>query len=168
MGTTTKNRRVVSVADLIVTSNPDDALVTKSLCSCVAVLLYDPVTGVGGLLHTMLPDSGIEKIPKDSVAFNPYKYVDTGVPRLFKKVYKAGASKHNLVVSVFGGSYGYDDDKFDIGMRNFLTLRKVTWQEGLLIKNEHVGGRVNRTVLFDIQDGRITLDVDKKEIFIYG
>lgn len=169
MDTPTKKRRVVGEADLIVTSNPEDTLTTNSLCSDLAVLLFDHKEGIGGLLHTMLPDSNIEKIPQDSVAFNPYKYVDTGTLRLFKKVYKAGALKHNLTLSVFGGCYGNTDDKFDIGKRNFLDLRKVAWQEGLLIKNEHVGGsRVNRTVIFDIQDGRITLDVDKKEVFIYG
>ena len=159
---------MVGYADLIVSDNPEETLAIYSLGSCLAVLLYDPEKGTGGMLHTMLPDSSIEKIPRSSIAFNPYKYVNTGVPKLFEKLYRAGASKSDLVLSVFGGNYGYEEEKHSIGMRNFLALRKVAWQEGVLIKNEHVGGRSIRLVEFNIEDGRITLDVDRKQIFVFG
>lgn len=169
MGVATAKSKVVGVAEMAVSANPDDTLVTYSLGSCLGVLLYDGVAQVGGLLHTMLPESKLEKLSRNSVAFNPYKYIDTGVPALFKKVYKYGATKRNLVLSVFGGSQVFDrKDYFNIGKRNYVALRKVIWQEGVLIKNEHVGGRVHRTVKFDIQTGKITLDVNKEEIIIYG
>ena len=165
---TTIKRRTVDYADLIVSGNPEETLAISSLGSCLAVLLYDPVNGIGGMLHTLLPDSSMEKLPRSSIAFNPYKYVDTGVPKLFDKLYRAGASKSDLLLSVFGGNYGYEEEKYSIGRRNFLALRKVAWREGVLIKNEHVGGRANRYVSFNIEDGRITLDVDRRENFVFG
>ena len=164
-----KTKKVIGIAELEVSDNPDDLLITYSLGSCLGVVLYDKAKHVGGLLHAMLPESRLEKLSRSSVAFNPYKYVDTGVPRLFKKVYNLGASKRNLVLSVFGGAQVFDrKDYFNIGKRNYISLRKISWQEGVLIKNEHVGGRVHRTVKLDIQTGNIYLDVNKEEIITYG
>jgi chemotaxis protein CheD len=35
---------VVNIADMKVSENPEDTLITYSLGSCIAVVLYDPVT----------------------------------------------------------------------------------------------------------------------------
>ncbi len=60
------------------------------------------------------------------------------------------------------------EDYFNIGKRNYVALRKVLWQEGLLIRNEHVGGRVHRTVRIDVSTGNILLDVNKEELITYS
>ena len=162
-------KKVVGVADLVVSRNPDDVLVTYSLGSCLGVVLHDPVARVSGMLHVMLPDSRIEKLSKNSIVFNSFKYVDTGIPRLFQKCYKLGATKRNMCLSVFGGAQVFDrEDYFNIGKRNYVALRKVIWQEGVLIKNEHVGGTVHRTVKIEVQNGQITLDVNKEKIITYS
>jgi chemotaxis protein CheD len=161
-------RKVVGIADLVVSDNPEDLLVTYSLGSCLAVVLYDHKAQIGGMLHAMLPDSKLEKLSKDSIAFNPYKYIDTGVPALFKKCYKLGANQRNLSLSVFGGAQVFDhEDYFNIGKRNYVALRKIIWKEGVLIKHEHVGGRVHRTVRLNISNGEILLDVNKDELITY-
>ena len=51
---------VVGVGDGQVTNDPDHTLVTYALGSCIAVLIHDPLTRVGGLLHFMLPESSID------------------------------------------------------------------------------------------------------------
>lgn len=169
MSVAVAKRKVVGIADMIVSNNPSDMLITYSLGSCLAVLLYDHKAKVGGMLHVMLPDSNLEKLSKDSIAFNPYKYIDTGVPALFKKCYKLGANKRYLNLSVFGGAQVFDrEDYFNIGKRNYVALRKNIWKEGILIKNEHVGGRVHRTVRMEIATGDITLDVNKEEVVTYN
>ena len=50
----------VGIAEMKVTDRPDDVLVTYSLGSCVGLSFYDPVAGVGGLVHCMLPLSRID------------------------------------------------------------------------------------------------------------
>lgn len=165
-----KNSKIiVGISDLAVSNSVSDTLITYSLGSCIAVVLYDPLVHVAGMIHVMLPDSNIEKMAKNSIAFNPYKYMDTGLPLLIKKCLAMGAKKTSLSISVFGGAQVFDrEDYFNIGKRNYVTLRKILWQEGLLIRNEHVGGRVHRTVRIDIEDGSILLDVNKEEIITYA
>lgn len=164
-----KNTKVtVGISDLAVSNNVNETLITYSLGSCIAVLIYDPTVRVAGMIHVMLPDSGIEKMAKNSISFNPYKYMDTGVPQLIKKCLAMGAKKPTMSISVFGGSQVFDrEDYFNIGKRNYVSLRKILWQEGLLIRNEHVGGKVHRTVRIDVSDGNILLDVNKEEIITY-
>lgn len=51
---------VVGVGDCRVTDEPVE-LVTYALGSCIAVVVWDPVAKVGGLLHFMLPDSSVDR-----------------------------------------------------------------------------------------------------------
>ena len=44
-----------------VSNNPADAVVTYSLGSCIGLVIYDPIAKAGGILHYMLPESGIDK-----------------------------------------------------------------------------------------------------------
>lgn len=161
-------RKIVGLSDLKISDNPSDVLITFSLGSCLAVVAYDRKQHRAGLLHVMLPDSGIEKLSKSFIAFNPFKYVDTGVPELFRKHYKLGANKRDLCIGVFGGAQVFDrQDYFNIGKRNYLALRKLLWKEGVLITHEHVGSNVHRTVSIDVKSGIITLDVNKEKLITY-
>ena len=36
-------------------------MVTYSLGSCIGLVIYDPIAKAGGILHYMLPESGIDK-----------------------------------------------------------------------------------------------------------
>ena len=159
----------VGISDLAVSNKTDESIVTYSLGSCIAAIVYDPISHIAGMIHIMLPDSSIEKMAKNSIAFNPYKYMDTGLPLLIKKCLAMGAKKATMSISVFGGAQVFDrEDFFNIGKRNYVALRKILWSEGLLIRNEHVGGRVHRTVRIEVGTGNIILDVNKEEIITYS
>lgn len=172
MGILTKDslqKRTIGIADMKVSSNKEEALITYSLGSCLAVITYDRVRHIAGMIHLMLPESKIEKLSKDSIAFNPYKYVDTGVPALFKRMAKEGSKKKDITISVFGGAQVFQrEDYFNIGKRNYVAFRKMLWKHGMLIKNEHVGGKVHRTVKVRVDTGEIMLDVNKEEIITYS
>ena len=153
---------VVDIADMKVSATPDDELVTYSLGSCIGVSIWDPVARVGGMLHYMLPDSGLS--PEKAKA-NPMMFADSGIPKLFKSAYKLGASKKRLVVKVAGGSQLLDDNgTFNIGKRNHVILRKIFWKNGILVESEHVGGSLSRTLRLNIKTGRVTLKMRTEEI----
>ena len=154
----------IGVADMKVSNEPDSTLVTYSLGSCLGIVIYDPVVKVGGLLHIMLPEA---KIEKNSGKLNPFKYVDTGVPFLFKEAYKYGAKKNRMIVSVTGGAQILDDSGyFNIGKRNLAEIRKIYWKNGVMIDKEHVGGSVSRTVRLNILDGAITVSICRDKVII--
>jgi chemotaxis protein CheD len=144
--------RVVGVGDCIVTNDPEAALVTYALGSCIAVSIYDPVVRVGGLLHFMLPESNA--VP-GTPGNEPYRYADTGTPLLFRAAYQYGAEKKRLQVMIAGGAAVIDDQGlFNIGKRNLTALRRILWKAGVLLQAEEVGGAVSRTVRLDMDSGR--------------
>jgi chemotaxis protein CheD len=146
---------VVGVADCRVCDEADASLITYALGSCIAVVIHDPVSRVGGILHLMLPESSLAR---EKAGANPYMFADTGIPLLFRQAYSVGADKKRLVVRIAGGAQVLDDGGiFNIGKRNYLAVRKVLWKAGVLIHAESIGGTESRTVRLDIGSGRLLM-----------
>ncbi|MFO7707950.1 MAG: chemotaxis protein CheD [Desulfobacterales bacterium] len=144
----------VLVGDLK-TGGRGDTLVTHALGSCLGLVVFDPLAGVGGLLHAMLPLSSIN--PQKAQA-NPAMFVDTGVPMLFRTLYDNGAQKSRLIVKAAGcGNPMGGDQVFKIGERNYTVLRKLLWKNNVLMAAEDVGGSQSRTLHFDVGQGQIVL-----------
>jgi chemotaxis protein CheD len=147
---------VVGIGDCKVSNDPCDVLVTHALGSCIAVVLYDPAAKVAGLLHYMLPESGLDA---DKAEKRPFMFADTGIPMLFDRALQLGASKSRLVVMAAGGAQMLDPNgTFNIGHRNHLAMRKVLWKCGLIVHKEDVGGTCSRTVRIAVATGRIQLN----------
>jgi chemotaxis protein CheD len=145
------------MAGLAVSADPDCELVTYALGSCLGVVVHDPSTHVGGLLHAMLPLSSTDP---EKAAKNAAAYVDTGVPALFRACYELGARKDRMVVKVAGGAslaHAEEDDLFQIGARNMVMLRKLLWKNGVLLRAQDVGGRASRTVMLCVGTGVVTV-----------
>lgn len=146
---------VVGIGDCRISNQRESSLVTYALGSCIAVVIHDPVAGVGGLLHFQLPESSLDPAKAER---NPYLFADTGIPMLFRTAYQQGADKKRLVVTVAGGAQMIDTNgTFNIGKRNCLAMKKILWKAGVLIKAEHVGGAVSRTVRLDVNSGQVSL-----------
>jgi len=139
-----------------VSKQPGDVIVTHALGSCLGIAVHDPVAVVGGLLHVMLPEG---RMNKEKAAANPFMFVDTGVPAFFREVYNAGGVKARCVVKVAGGArvHEADDDRFQIGKRNYVILKKLFWKNGILIDAEDVAGTSARTMYLQIGTGRVWL-----------
>ena len=45
-------------------------------------------------------------------------------------------------------------EKYNIGRRNYIVVRKLLWKNNILIKNEAVGGSVVRTMQLDMATGK--------------
>lgn len=145
---------VVGIADMKVSKNPEDTIVTYSLGSCMGLTVYDPVVKVGGMIHIMLSDSGIDT----SGNINPFKFVDTGIPLLFKESYKLGAVKQRIVIKMTGCSQIMDNNNFfNIGQRNLVAARKMFWKNGVLVAAEDVGGTVSRTIRLKLATGELLI-----------
>jgi chemotaxis protein CheD len=150
-----KKAIIVGVADMVATNDPGAELVTYSLGSCLGVTVYDPIKKAGGLLHLMLPDSSIS--PQRAAA-EPYMFVDTGVPLLFKAVYNLGGDRFRVVVKVAGGAQFFDPNRsFNIGERNCGALHALLARKGYSIHAEAVGGVCSRTVRLDLSNGNVTI-----------
>lgn len=147
----------VGVADLKISGDSADMLITYALGSCLGITVYDFRKKRAGLLHCMLPDSSIDK---NKAAGNPFLYVDSGMRVLLDDFYKNASRKNDLVIRVAGGSsskLNEEEDFFQIGRRNFVSLRKYLWDEGLMLKAYDVGGYGSRTVTLEVENGKMLI-----------
>lgn len=146
-------KQIVGVADMKVSKNLDDSIVTYSLGSCIGLVIYDPVVKAGGILHYMLPDSTIDR---EKAKAKPFMFADTAIPRLFKQAYSLGAKKQRMRIYIAGGAEILDQKGFfNIGKRNYVALKKMFFKNNVLINKQNVGGNVNRTVRLEIATGDI-------------
>ena len=147
---------LVGIADMKIASQPGDVIVTHALGSCLGITAYDSVAKVGGMLHVMMPMSNVNP---EKAKTNPYMFVDTGVPAFFNEIYKVGGKKGRLEVKVAGGAnvQKSETDRFAIGKRNHVVLKKLFWKNGILIEAEDVGKNFARTMYLEIGSGRVWL-----------
>lgn len=156
-------KQIVGIADMKLSSDAGDIIITYALGSCLGITVYDPQTRVGGMLHAMLPMSSLNP---EKAKENPLMFIDTGVPELFKACYRLGAAKERMIVKVAGGANtqnNENEDHFQIGKRNFLMLRKLLWKNNVLIKAWDVGESHSRTMSLDIASGEVTLRTNNQE-----
>jgi chemotaxis protein CheD len=146
-------QRIVGIADLQVSADCSETLVTYSLGSCIGIAIHDPTAKVGGMLHYMLPDSTLDL---SQAAGKPAIFADTGIPLLFQKACAMGLEKKRARVVVAGGAEILDDSGyFDIGKRNYSTLRNIFRRDSVAINGQEVGGNINRTIFLEIATGRM-------------
>jgi len=148
---------VVGVADMKISNQTEQVVITHALGSCIGVAIYDPHVRVGGLLHYMLPDSSLDE---EKGRENPFMFADTGIPRLFKECYRLGAVKQRMLVKVAGGSQVLGGpEHFNIGRRNYAALRKIFLKNNVLIGKEDVGGTKARTMYLEIATGKVWVKI---------
>jgi len=145
----------VGMADLAVTKSPG-VLITIGLGSCVGVVLYDPYSKIGGLVHIMLPDSS--RALKNE---NKAKFADTGILLLYEKIIGAGANRGRLISKIAGGAQMFNLSSFNnnlkIGERNVEACKEVLKKLGIPIKAEDVGGTYGRTIEFYTENGMLMI-----------
>ncbi len=150
--------QIVKISDLKVSDRSEDIIVTYALGSCLGLAIYDPVAKVGGMLHAMLPKpSGIAK--------NPFQYVDSGVPMLFKECYALGAKKERLRIVAAGcASLMNAATMFEIGKRNIEMLNALFASNGVKLSASMLGGHESKTLKLYMNTGATSVQVRGKEI----
>jgi chemotaxis protein CheD len=148
-------RFVVGIGEFAVSNDRESLIVTHALGSCVAICLWDPIAGVAGLVHVLLPDS---RINPPRAQQQPAAFADTGIPLLFRTAYQYGVDKARCVVRLVGGAdvtgigMGVEGS---IGKRNVLAARNLLWKNGVLVQSDSIGGTQARTVTMSVADGRV-------------
>lgn len=139
-----------------------DVLATHALGASIGVVAYDPATVVGGLLHFMLPDSGVNP---QRAAHNPWLFGDVAIPLFLRALCELGADMDRLIFKVAGGAQFVEHDEFfAIGKRNHLVVHRAAQQAAIPIRAEHIGGTVSRTLLLNVATGRTWIVAASREV----
>jgi len=142
----------VNFSEMKISQNPAETLVAFSIGAGIGVTVFDPFSGIGGILNFMLPDStranGIcpEKVP--------LMFADTGVPLFINALIAQGGRSDNMKVVIAGGAHIIDQSgAFNIGQKNFEALKNCLADYNLKIQHEDIGGTTSRTLSLEIGSG---------------
>lgn len=128
-------------------------LIETLLGSCVAACMRDPVLGIGGMNHVMLP---LEASGGSSSRLMATAYGSYAMEVLVNGILHAGGVRERLEVKLFGGGRMLAG-MTDIGERNIDFMRGWVEAEGIRIVAEDLGGTWPRKVIFAADSGRVKL-----------
>lgn len=149
------NLTSIESGEFHITTDPDEVLIVYNLCGAIAMMIYDPVAKVGGLLHFPLPDS---KPNPDQARERPATFADTGIPLFLRVAVEYGAQKERLVIQAVGGAQTEAEPKvLQMGKKNYLAMRKILWKTGYLIGREEIGGTAPRTTALQLGTGLVAI-----------
>jgi chemotaxis protein CheD len=135
-------------------TDADEMLVTV-LGSCVSACIRDPVAGVGGMNHFMLPGSGGGGDSWDK-ASSSMRYGNVAMERLINDILIRGGLRQRLEIKVFGGGNVMKGTS-DIGHRNAVFVESYLAAECLAIKGAHLRGKLPRRIHYFPATGKVML-----------
>lgn len=140
------------------TGRGGEKLITRDLGSCVGIAMWDPVTGIGGLLHIMLPQC--DQTSAEEVAA-PAKYADTGIDAMIQTLVLQGAKRQRLMAKIAGAAHMYRTEGVpeseDISSRNLRAVRKKLMELNIPVAASEVGAYRARTMVFEPGSGTLTI-----------
>jgi len=135
-----------------VTKNADGSeLISTVLGSCVSACIWDPVMGLGGMNHFMLPHDDAGVWGGASLAM---RYGNHAMESLVNELLKAGADKRRLQVKFFGGGNVMQRMR-GVGDQNADFARRYAEAEGLNVLAWDLGGDRGRRIMFDPESGKV-------------
>jgi chemotaxis protein CheD len=143
---------LVGMADIQVIKG-SGKLTCLGLGSCIGLCAFDPVSGVAGMVHVMLPNA----FPGKDLE-KPGKFADTGIPALFSAMTKVGADLNRVRCAMAGGAQVFKFSansaaKLDIGARNTEAVQDALRRLNLKTIAQDTGGSAGRTVTFTAETG---------------
>ncbi len=145
----------VGIADMRIVRG-EGTLITYALGSCVGIAMYDPVLKLGGLLHIMLPES---MNLAGQAGMNIYKFADTGIPEMLRKMQIFGGQKQRYICKIAGGAKMFEmsGEMGNIGQRNVESVRRVLAEQQIRIRKQDVGQNYARTMSMDVSTGLVRI-----------
>ncbi|MEW6742892.1 MAG: chemotaxis protein CheD [Planctomycetota bacterium] len=143
----------VGMAEMKVSRQAEEKLVTKSLGSCLAVAIHDSAQGVAGLLHFVFPMRG-----RDDVALpeHPTMYAASGLPRLVRAMQALGAQGGSLSAGLAGGGAPLTPHPlFVVGDHNVRVALAILEHLQIPVRGSDIGGCDARSFCLEVGSGRM-------------
>ena len=145
MATGEDYRILVVQGEYVVTDDPHAVLVTL-LGSCVSACMRDPVSGVGGLNHFLLPG--------DDQRSDQMRHGVHAMELLVNGLLARGARRDRLEAKIFGGARMVSG-LTDVGRQNALFAERFLKREGIPVVGSSLGGEQARRIQFWPVSGRV-------------
>lgn len=131
----------------------DSLVLDTVLGSCIAACLYDPVEGIGGMNHFMLPEGADPGNPTSA------RYGVNAMELLISEVMKLGGQRRRFQAKIFGGGHVLKirESLAGVPQRNIEFVKRFLETEQIPVVKEDVGGYQPRRVLFHTNTGKVFL-----------
>lgn len=145
----------VSLAEVKTAVKPH-ILCTPCVGSCVAIMLYDKLKGIGGMAHIMLPDINLSKARK-----NRAKFANTAVEIMLKEMIDLGAARKRIKARIAGGANMFPavnrTGSIHIGKRNITAVKEELKSRKIRLVAEDTEGEHARSVEFYLEKGLVMI-----------
>lgn len=128
-----------------------DAVLTTVLGSCVAACMRDPVLGIGGMNHFLLP--GAQDAARDDSGGDAQRFGAYAMELLVNALLQRGAQRNRLEVKLFGGARMLKG-LTDVGASNATFAEGYLRDEGLTYAGGSLRGDQARRVQYWPASGR--------------
>ena len=128
-----------------------DVMLVTVLGSCVSACIRDPLAGVGGMNHFMLPD-----LENGGAANESARYGSYAMEMLINEILKRGGARNRLECKVFGGGAvlaGFTVS--NVGQRNGRFVLRYLATEGLAVAAQDLYDTCPRRVHYFPLTGRV-------------
>lgn len=132
-------------------SGEADTLFSTVLGSCVCACIYDPVAGIGGMNHFVLPSGGNHAAPSQR-----YRYGDIAMAGLVAGLCRSGAKQERLVAKLFGGRLRNESSR-DPGALNAEFAKYFLKTNSIKLVEASLGDNFARWVTFHPATGKTWL-----------
>lgn len=137
----------ISIGDVYASDTP--SAVRTVLGSCVAACLWDPLTGVGGMNHILLPagPAGDESTSRYGVH---------AMELLINAVMSKGGERRRLRAKVFGAAHVLQQIQYSgsVSERNAAFIKQFLQSEAIPLAGARLGGASALEVVFHTHDGK--------------
>lgn len=143
-------KRIHVVQGEFAVSADPEIMMGTILGSCVAACMRDPVAGVGGMNHFLLPGE------QDDLDGGPpsLRYGVQSMELLLNALYRMGARRERLEVKLFGGARVIDGLS-DVGQQNAAFAERFLASEGIQMIGGSLRGEQARRIQFWPVSGRV-------------
>jgi chemotaxis protein CheD len=132
--------------------NDPNAMLTTILGSCIAACLWDPVRGIGGMNHFLLPGEE-NQVPDPASTGSSARYGVHAMELLVNALLRRGARRENLQAKLFGGARMIRG-LTDIGEMNATFAERFLQAEGIPVAGGSLRGNQGRRIQFWPASGR--------------
>lgn len=148
----------ISVGETHTSTTPVE--IKTLLGSCVAACLFDPVLGIGGMNHFLLPHTA------STNALDRQRFGVHAMETLINALMGAGADRRRLQAKIFGGGNVLDSvtRRPSVGEQNASFAREFLDKEHIALVGEHVGGNTGMEVRFHPHSGRVFVRAIGREL----
>jgi chemotaxis protein CheD len=130
-------------------TNDVHVMLTTTLGSCVAACIRDPLAGVGGMNHFLLPGGSAGRMDAEGTRYGAY-----AMELLINGLMTAGAKRDRLQAKLFGGGHLFDGLS-DVGEQNVAFAEEFLTREGIAIVGGSVRGAHARKIQYWPVQGRV-------------